>query len=143
MNSKLTIIGLMISFLLAVSVSGQQITPLTPQQIILQDDPTSDHLIFTLATGEYEFESCRGHVSIKGIGKVSVTGCKVVLKDLSATRRVLAEVDLCARAGKADIALAVDRSSTPSDAPVIEFVISDAKTQDSVFACEPRLIDPK
>jgi hypothetical protein len=140
MKSKLVIIGLMISWLLAISVSGQQ---LTPQQIILQDDKSGDHLQFTISTGQYRFENCNAKFSISGVGKVAVSGCKVVLKDMSDTRRVLAEVDLCERVGKADIAFVGDSSTTPTDMSVVEFILSDSKTTDSTLDCAPKAIDLK
>src|SRR6266849_3574969 len=105
MNSKLVIMGLMISSLFAISVSGQKLT--TIQQLILQDDKSADHLIIVIATGEYKFESCKGNISVSGVGTVTVTGCKLDLRDMSETRRVLAEIDLCEKVGKADIAFAI------------------------------------
>ena len=141
MKSKLVIIGLMFSSLLAISVSGLGQT--TVQQVILQDDKSGDHLIFAIPTGEYKFESCKGNFSGGGVGSVSVTGCKVVLRDMSDTRRVLAEVDLCERVGKADIAFAGPSFTNQIDPPGFEFVISDSKTGDSAFACESKPIDPK
>jgi len=141
MNSKLVIIGLMILSLLAISVSGQKLK--TIQQVILQDDNSADHLIIDIPTGKYNFENCKGNISIGGVGSVSVTGCKVVLSDVSETRRVLAEVDLCARAGKADIAFVVESSTGQVDPAVFEFVLSDSNTGDSAFGCEPKPIDVK
>jgi hypothetical protein len=140
MNSKLVIFGLMISSLLAISVSGQKQT--TIQQVILQDDKSGDHLIFAIATGEYKFVSCNGNIATGGIGKVTVAGCKVTLQDMSETRRVLAEIDLCNRAGKADIALVSDSFAGQIDPPKAEFVISDSNTADSTFDCELKPIDP-
>jgi hypothetical protein len=141
MNSKLIIIGLMFSSLLAISISGLGQT--TVQKVILQDDKSGDHLIFAIPTGEYKFESCNGNFSGGGVGSVSVTGCKVVLLDMSDTKRVLAEVDLCERVGKADIAFAGPSFTNQSDLSGFEFVISDSKTADSAFTCEGKPIDPK
>src|SRR6266404_1612005 len=141
MNSKLVIIGLMIASLLAISVSGQKLT--TIKQVILQDGKSGDHRIFAIPTGEYKFEICKGNFSGGGVGSVSVTGCKVVLSDMSDTRRVLAEVDLCERVGKADIAIEGPSLTNRIDSPEFEFVISDSKTGDSAFDCESRAIDPK
>ena len=141
MNSKLVIIGLMISSLLAISASGQKQT--TIQQVILQDDKSGDHLIFVIDTGEYKFESCKGNLSTSGVGTVSVTGCKVVLRDMSDTKRVLAEVDLCDRAGKADIAIAVPTLTNQGGPSTLEFVISDSSTGDSTFDCASKAIDAK
>ena len=139
MNSKLVIIGLMISSLLAISGLGQT----TVQKVILQDDKSGDHLIFAIPTGEYKFESCKGNLSGGGVGSVSVTGCKVVLRDMSDTKRVLAEVDLCERVGKADIAFEGPSVTNQSDPSGFEFVISDSKTADSSFDCQAKPIDPK
>jgi len=141
MNSKLAVIGLIISSLLAVSASGQK--QLTNQQVILQDDKSGDHLAFVISTGEYKFENCKGNLLIGGVGSVSVNGCKVVLQDMSDTRRVLAEVDLCERVGKADIAFEGDSITGRNDPTVFEFVISDSNTQDSAFECQFKAIDPK
>jgi hypothetical protein len=85
MNSKPVIMGLMISSLLAISASGQKLT--TIQQLILQDDKSADHLIIVIPTGEYKFDSCKGNISIGGVGRVNVSGCKVDLQDISETRR--------------------------------------------------------
>jgi hypothetical protein len=141
MNSKLIIIGLIFSVLLAISISGLGQT--TVQQVILQDDKSGDHLIFTIPTGEYKFASCKGNFSGGGVGQVSVTGCKVVLRDMSDTKRVLAEVDLCERVGKADIAATGPAFTNQVDAPGFEFVISDSKTADSAFDCNAKQIDPR
>ena len=140
MNSKLIILGLMISSLFAIPVSGRQSTP---QLATLQDDKSGDRLIFAIATGEYKFESCRGNISTSGVGTVSVTGCKVTLKDISDAGRVLAEVDLCERVGKADIALGGDSSTSQSDLSVVEVVISDSNTADNAFDCESKRSDAK
>lgn len=131
MKSKLVIIGLMISTLLAIGVSGQTITNI--QQVVLQDDKSGDHLVFVVPTGEYKFESCKGNLTISGVGSISVTGCTVVLKDFTDTRRVLAEVDLCAKSGKADVAFVSD--SLPVDSAAVDFAVSDSNTKDSVFDC--------
>ena len=140
MNVKLIIIRLMISSVLAISASGQK---LTIQQVILHDDKSGDHLAFTITTGEYKFESCNGNFSIAGVGTVSESGCKVDLRDVSDTRRVLAEVDLCARVGKADIAFEADILTGRTDQPAFESVISDSGTQDSAFDCAFKTIDLK
>ena len=140
MNSKLAIIGLMISSVLAISVSAQK---LTTQQVILQDDKSGDHLIFAVPSGEYKFESCKGNISIGGVGRVNVSGCKVDLQDISETRRVLAEIDLCSGVGKADIAFEGDSLSGRVDPATFEFVVSDSNTRDSTFNCEPKAIDVK
>lgn len=141
MNSKLVIIGLMISSLLAISVSGQKLT--TIQKLTLQDDKSADHLIIVIPTGEYKFESCKGNFSTSGVGTVSVTGCTVVLRDMSDTRRVLGEINLCDRVGKADIAFEGDSLTGRNDPSGFEVVISDSNTQDSTFDCEPKAIDAK
>ena len=141
MNSKLVIIGLMISSVLGISASGQKQT--TIQQVILQDDKSGDHLIFVIDTGEYKFESCKGNLSTSGVGTVSVTGCTVVLKDMSDTKRVLAEINLCDRVGKADIAFAVPTLTNQGEPSTFESVISDSNTLDSAFDCEPKAIGAK
>jgi hypothetical protein len=138
MNSKLVIIGLMISSLFAISVSGQKLP--TIQQLVLQDDNSADHLIIVLSTGEYKFESCKGNISISGVGKVTVTGCKLDLLDMSEPRRVLAEVDLCEKVGKADIAFTIPSLTNQTDPPLFESVISDSNTRDSTFDCEAKPI---
>ncbi len=141
MKSKLVIIGLIISSLLAISASGQKVK--TIQQLILQDDKSADHLIIIIATGEYKFESCKGNISTGGIGSVNVTGCKVLLQDMSETRRVLAEIDLCNRVGKAEVAFEGDSFGDRIDPPTFDFVISDSNTRDSTFDCEPKFVDGK
>ena len=138
MNSKLVIMGLMISLLFAISVNGQKL-PTIIQQVILQDDKSGDHLLIVIATGEYKFESCTRNISISGVGTVTVTGCKLDLLDMSETRRVLAEIDLCDKVGKADIAFALLSLTSQIDPP-FESVISDSNTRDSTFDCEPKPI---
>ena len=140
MNPKLIIVGLMLSSLFAISASGGQ---KTPQLVSLQDDKSGDHLIFAIATGEYKIESCSEHFSTSGVGVVSVTGCKVVLNDISDTRRVLAEVDLCERVGKANIVIGSDSSTSQTDLPAVEFIIIDSNTSDSASDCKSREITPK
>lgn len=141
MKSRLVIIGLMICSVLAISVSAQQLTNI---QQILQDDKSGDHLIIAIPTGEYKFESCTQKLAISGVGSVSIDGCKLTFKDFSDTRRVVAEVDLCAGTGKADI-LVVNSSPTPTatnDVQATEAVLSDANTRDSTFDCTVKQILP-
>jgi hypothetical protein len=135
MNSKLVILGLMISSLVAISASGRGQT--TTNEVILQDDKSGDHLRIGISTGEYKFESCQGNVSSAGVGKISVSGCKLALTDMSDTTRVLAEVDLCDGIGKADVAFEDPRRAGPR---ALEFVISDSNTKDSAFNCESKVI---
>ncbi len=132
MKSRLVIIGLMICSLFAMSVSAQIITSI--QTVVVQDDKSGDHLEIFIPTGEYKFESCADKLAISGRGKLGVSGCKVELQDISDTRRVVAEVDLCAAQGKADIVFVNELSTRPKDEPV-EFVLSDSNTRNSVFDC--------
>ncbi|HKA18983.1 MAG TPA: hypothetical protein VKN18_11900 [Blastocatellia bacterium] len=132
MKSKLVIIGLMICSVFALSVSAQITT--SNQLVVLQDDKSGDHLEISIATGEYKFESCNNNLAISGSGKVGVSGCTVELQDISDTRRVVAEVDLCSASGKADVVFVNEFSTRPKDEPV-EFVLSDSNTRDSVFDC--------
>jgi hypothetical protein len=141
MNSKLVIFALTILSILTISVSGQKLK--TIEQLILQDDKSGDHLIFVISTGEYKFESCNGNFATGGVGIVNVTGCKVVLQDLSENRRVLGEIDLCLKAGKAVLAFEDDPLTSQNDGKAVEFILSDSNTGDSVFACESKSIDPK
>jgi hypothetical protein len=139
MKSKLVIIGLMLSSMLAIAASGQITTNI--QQVVLQDDKSGDHLVFVVSTGEYKFQSCKGNFTTSGKGSVSVTGCSVVLKDVTDTRRVVAEVDLCAKSGKADVAFVSD--SLPVDAAAVDFAISDANTANSSFDCTTEFVGVK
>ena len=138
MKSRLVIIGLMICSVLAVSVSAQK----SVQEVVLQDDKSGDHLEIFIPTGEYKFESCNEKLAISGQGKLAVNGCKVELQDISDTRRVVAEVDLCAAQGKADVVFVNEFSTRPKDLP-IEFVLSDSNTLNSVFDCVLTQIEPK
>jgi hypothetical protein len=140
MISKLIIIVLMLSSLFAISASGRQ---KTFQLVNLQDDKSGDHLIFDIAAGEYKFESCRENFSTSGVGKISIVGCKVTLMDISDTRRVLAEVDLCERVGKADITFESDSSTSQTDLSAVELILSDSNIADSTFDCKPGTIGPK
>ena len=139
MKTKLLIIGLMISSVLTVSASGR--IQSTVQKIILQDDKSGDHLIFVIPDGEYKFESCKENFAASGVGTVTIAGCKVVLSDVSPTRRVLVEVDLCNRTGKAAVAFQSD--ATGQDADSIEDIVSDSNTGDSAFGCQSKQIAPK
>jgi hypothetical protein len=139
MRTKLLIIGLMISSVLTISASGHMQS--TVQKVILQDDKSGDHLIFVIPSGEYKFESCKENFAGSGVGTVGITGCKVVLSDISATRRVVAEVDLCDRTGKA--ALAFQGDATGQDADLVEDIVSDSNTGDSAFGCQSKQIQPK
>ena len=140
MKSRLVIIGLMICSVLAISVSAQRLTNI---QQVLQDDKTGDHLIIFVQTGEYKFESCKGNFAISGVGSVSLSGCKLSLTDISDTRRVLAEIDLCEKVGKADLVFGDNIPKPSSDAEALEVLLSDSNTQDSVFNCSFKQIDPK
>lgn len=139
MNVKLGITVLMISSLLAISTNsmGQKLT----DEVILQDDESGDHLIFFISSGKYKFVSCSGNFSTGGVGSVSVDGCKVVLKDLSDKKRVLAEADLCSKVGKADIVFSVNTIGTIDTSPDFESVVSDTNLRDSVFDCDKATTD--
>lgn len=142
MNSRIIIMGLMILSLLAISVSGQKLK--TVQEVILQDDKSGDHLLFVIGDGAYKFESCNENFAISGVGTVSITGCTVDLQDISDDRRVLVEVDLCQKTGKADVTFQTNDFKNQSDAPlVVEFGVSDSNTQDSAFDCQSKQIEPK
>jgi hypothetical protein len=140
MNLNLVIIGLMISSVLAISASGHM--QKTVQKVILQDDKSGDHLIFVIPDGEYKFESCKENFATSGVGTVDITGCKVVLRDISETRLVLAEVDLCDRTGKAAVSFKGD-GSTGQAPDSIDVVVSDSNTGDSAFGCQSKQIQPK
>ncbi|HEY7915271.1 MAG TPA: hypothetical protein VIG62_25410 [Blastocatellia bacterium] len=137
---KLISIVLMLISLFAISASGRQ---KTFQLVNLQDDKSGDHLILAIPTGEYKFESCRENFSTSGVGIVKIDGCKVTLIDISDTGRVLAEVDLCERVGKADITFDSDGSTSQTVLPAVEFILSDSNTADSSFDCKSGSIDPK
>jgi hypothetical protein len=62
---------------------------------------------------------------------------------MSDTTRVLAEVDLCEKVGKAVITSAGPGITSKDDLPGFELIISDSNTQDSTFDCETKAIDPK
>jgi len=140
MKSRLAIIGLMICSVLAISVSAQRLTNI---QQILQDDRTGDHLIIFIQTGEYKFESCKGNLAISGVGTVSLSGCQLTLTDISDNRRVVAEVDLCAKVGKADLVFGDTITKSPNDTAPSESVLSDSNTLDSVFDCSLKQVDLK
>ena len=142
MKSRLVIIGLMICSVLAISVGAQQLTNI---QQIVQDDKSGDHLVIAIPTGEYKFESCTSKLAISGVGSVSIDGCKLTFKDFSDTRRIVAEVDLCAGAGKADVLVVnntTDFPTTNNDVQATEAVLSDANTRDSTFDCTVKHILP-
>lgn len=137
MKPKLIIMGMIISALLAVSVSGQRIRSST--EVTLQDDKSGDHLVIVLSEGSYKFESCNENLAISGIGRISITGCKVSLEDISDDRRVLVEADLCEKTGKADIVFqSISPVPQPNSSPVVEVVLVDSNIDDSAFVCDFR-----
>lgn len=137
MNAKLIMIGLMLFSLLAISASGQK--QKTFEQVILQDDKSGDHLVIVLSEGSYKFESCNENLAISGIGRISITGCKVSLEDISDDRRVLVEADLCEKTGKADIVFqSISPVPQPNSSPVVEVVLVDSNIDDSAFVCDFR-----
>ncbi len=133
MNVKLVIAGLTFSLLLIGSTSG--FGQKSQDQVILQDDKTGDHLVFFLSSGAYKFQGCTENASTSGIGKVTVDGCKVSLNDISDTKRVLAEVDICAKVGKADVVFRQTFMSNSDASHDIEAAVSDRDIRDSVFDC--------
>jgi len=141
MNVKLGLAGLMIFSVFASTTNslGQKLM----DEIILQDDVSGDHLIFFVSSGKYKFVSCSGNFSTGGVGSVSVDGCKVVLKDISDAKRVLAEADLCSKVGKADIAFRVTTLSTFDTSPDFESIVSDTNLRDSVFDCSVKATTDK
>jgi hypothetical protein len=141
MNVKLGLTGLMVFSVLAVTTSG--LGQKLMDEIILQDDVSGDHLIFFMSSGKYKFVSCSENFSTGGVGSVSVDGCKVVLKDISDAKRVLAEADLCSKVGKADIAFRVTTLSTFDTSPDFESIVSDTNLRDSVFDCSVKATTDK
>lgn len=131
MKSRTIAVALMVSSLLVVAASGQI---KTFAEVILQDDASGNYLVINLTTGEYNFTVCQTGFVLGGKAKVSYSGCSITVKDVSETRLVLAEVDLCKKTGRASITL---ESPAPGP-PTREWEITDSNTRNSVAECSSK-----
>ena len=73
--------------------------------LCLQDDSNGNLLKINSATGEYEFVSCRGGLTVSGTGAVIIRGSTVALQHNAADRRVVALVDNGVLRGTASLQL--------------------------------------
>jgi len=136
MKSRLATLGLMICTLLAVAASGQD---RFQQKFFLQDDSTGSYLGFDLS-GSYLYVGCDNDAKFEGVGRVTISGCKVTLEALAKYRLVQAEADMCAGVGKASI---LQQGPCPlgRDCEPLQFTISDSNMKDSAPECKKP--DPK
>ena len=125
--------ALMICSLLVMTAGGQiNNQRKTPAEVVLQDDTTGNYLLIDLTTGEYRFNSCQTQAAIGGHAKVSYSGCSIAGRDVSETRMVLAEVDLCSQQGRAIITIGGEAIGPPA----LEYTVNDKNIRDSVAECE-------
>ncbi|MEW6131283.1 MAG: CSLREA domain-containing protein [Acidobacteriota bacterium] len=93
--------------------------------LCLQDDSNGNVLLVNSTTGDYLFTNCNG-VIFSGIGAIISRGCTVTLQHYAADRRVLAQIDTCAKRGTASIQW-LSQATT--------FSIIDRSTTNNTCAC--------
>ena len=136
MKIRLIAAALIISSIFAMAASGKSSTQVkTLAEVVLQDDKTGNYLLIDLTTGEYRFTACNAGNAIgqsfAGFAKVSYSGCNLTIRDVSETRMVLGEADLCSKQGRATVTI---DPSIPGVA-TYEFTIEDKNIRDSVAEC--------
>ena len=141
MKTRIIAAALIISSMLVMGASGQSNGQVkTLAEVVLQDDTTGNYLIVDLMTGEYRFTACQsqnaiGGPSFTGFSKVSYSGCNIAIREVSDTRMLLAEVDLCGKLGRAYITVEASTPGPPFAPPVWEFTIDDKNIRDSLAEC--------
>jgi hypothetical protein len=138
MKSRTIAVALMFSSLLVVAASGQvqnaNTFPRPVGELVLQDDDSGDYLLIDLSRGEYKFKSCRSDFVLGGIAQVGFSGCSVSLKEVSESRLVLIEADLCSGEGRAYIEVLIGGPYSSSYTRV--FTVTDTNTKNSAPECK-------
>jgi hypothetical protein len=138
MKSRTIAIALMFSSLLVVAASGQvnnaNTFPRPIGELVLQDDDSGDYLLIDLSSGGYKFKSCRSDFVLGGIAQVGFSGCSVSLKEVSESRLVLIEADLCSGQGRAYIEVLIGGPYSSSYTRV--FTVTDTNTKNSAPECK-------
>ena len=132
MKTRMIATAFVIGSILVMAASGQtNIQRKTPAEVVLQDDETGNFLLIDLTTGAYKFNVCRTQILFGGKAEVSYAGCVLTVKEVSETRLVLAEVDLCSGQGRAYLTM---EGATP-EPPLREYTINDKNIRDSLAEC--------
>jgi hypothetical protein len=138
MKSRTIAVALMFSSLLVVAASGQvnnaNTFPRPIGELVLQDDDSGDYLLIDLSSGGYKFKSCGSDFVLGGIAQVGFSGCSVSLKEVSESRLVLIEADLCSGEGRAYIEVLIGGPYSRSYTRV--FTVTDTNTKNSAPECK-------
>lgn len=138
MKSRTIAVALMFSSLLVVAASGQvnnaNTFPRPIGELVLQDDDSGDYLLIDLSSGGYKFKSCRSDFVLGGVAQVGFSGCSVSLKEVSESRLVLIEADLCSGQGRAYIEVLIGGPYSSSYTRV--FTVTDTNTKNSAPECK-------
>jgi hypothetical protein len=138
MKSRTIAVALMFSSLLVVAASGQvnnaNTFPRPIGELVLQDDDSGDYLLIDLSSGGYKFKSCRSDFVLGGIAQVGFSGCSVSLKEVSESRLVLIEADLCSGQGRAYIEVLIGGPYSSSYTRVL--TVTDTNTKNSAPECK-------
>jgi hypothetical protein len=94
-------------------------------QFCIQDQSNGNVLSVNLATGEYQFINCQG-VTLGGTATLTRKGCAVTLQHNTASGRLLARIDTCAKTGNATFQVL---------SPAATFSIVDKNTANNSCAC--------
>jgi hypothetical protein len=94
-------------------------------QSCIQDQSNGNVLNFNLTTGEYQFTNCLG-VTVGGTATMTKKGCVVTLQHNTASGRLLARFDTCAKTGSA---------SFQTFSPAKTFSIVDKDSSNNNCAC--------
>jgi hypothetical protein len=135
MKSRTIAVALMFSSLLVVAarqVNNANTFPRPIGELVLQDDDSGDYLLIDLSTGEYKFKSCRADFVLGGIAQVGFSGCNVSLKEVSESRLVLIEADLCSGQGRAYIEVLIGAPYSYTRV----FTVTDTNTKNSAPECK-------
>jgi hypothetical protein len=100
--------------------------PFQLYDLCLQDQSNGNLLQINLTTGEYLFSNCQG-VTVGGTGTLIRRGCYVTLQHNSASGRLLARIDTCAKTGSASLQ---DFSSAST------YTLLDKDTLNNTCACQ-------
>jgi hypothetical protein len=140
MKSRTIAVALMFSSLLVVAASGQvnnaNTFPRPIGELVLQDDDSGDYLLIDLSSGGYKFKSCTSDFVLGGIAQVGFSGCSVSLKEVSESRLVLIEADLCSGQGRAYIEVAIGGLYSTDRSYTRVFTVTDTNTKTSAPECK-------
>jgi hypothetical protein len=114
---------------------GAPAKPEPPSFLIIQNDEDGSFLFLEPLTGHYKFVHCEDGFTMSGVAVMKMDGCSASLEDISATRVVLASVNICTMEGKAAIKTIPTAKQLKRGLVGMEEYISDNNLTDNTSQC--------